>query len=68
MLTLELTKGGTAANFFVNRWEAVPVSAQAPAGFDYVDKTSLTPLGSVFAAVNRHERSGLLRGVRQHHV
>jgi hypothetical protein len=52
VLTLELTKGGTAANFFVQRWEAVPVSSQAPAGYDYVDRTTNTPAGSVYAAVN----------------
>src|SRR5262245_33463241 len=55
VLTLELTKGGSAPNFFVNRWEAVPVSSQAPDGFDYVDRTSATPVGSVFAEVNHSD-------------
>ncbi|MDB5277523.1 MAG: hypothetical protein JWR61_2478 [Ferruginibacter sp.] len=52
VLTLALTKGGSSAGFFVERWQAVPVSTQAPAGFDYVDRTASIPAGSTFASVN----------------
>ena len=45
-LTLLLTKGGASAGFFVNRWQAVV------GGFDYVDRTSAIPAGSVYASVN----------------
>jgi hypothetical protein len=47
-----LTQGGSTAGFFVSRWQAVPVSSQAPAGFDYVDVTASTPSNAAFAAVN----------------
>ena len=45
-ITLLLTKGGSTAGFFVNRWEKVGSK------FDYVDRTSLVPAGAVYAAVN----------------
>jgi hypothetical protein len=52
VVTLELTRGGKTPNFFFNRWESVPVSTQAPAGYDYVDRTSSVPGTSVLAAVD----------------
>jgi hypothetical protein len=46
LLTLALTNGGGAAEFFVNKWDN-------PAGiYDYIDKTSSTPAGSVYASTN----------------
>ena len=49
LLTLALSNGGGTAEFFVNRWQAVP---GATGGFDYVDRTSARPANSVFAATN----------------
>jgi len=46
LLTLELTNGGSSANFFVDRWQAVG------SGFDYVDRTDDVPAGSVLGDVN----------------
>ncbi len=46
LLTLALTNGGGSAEFFVNSWQ--PVAG----GFDYVDKTTVTPAGSVYASTN----------------
>ncbi|MFE3871227.1 T9SS type A sorting domain-containing protein [Flavobacterium sp. ZS1P70] len=46
LLTLAITNGGGAAEFFVNKWDN-------PAGiYDYIDKTSSTPAGSVYASTN----------------
>src|SRR5262249_17528285 len=47
VLTLSLTRGGSSAGFAISRWEAVPVSTQAPDGFDYVDRTALVPSTAV---------------------
>ncbi|MFV5700218.1 hypothetical protein ACM55H_17815 [Flavobacterium sp. ZT3R17] len=46
LLTLALTNGGGAAEFFVNKWDLVGGI------YDYVDKTSSTPAGSVYASTN----------------
>jgi hypothetical protein len=46
LLTLALTNGGGTAEFFVNRWETIP------GGYDYIDKTSVVPAGSVYASTN----------------
>ena len=46
LLTLALTNGGGAAQFFVNKWDLVGGL------YDYVDKTSVTPAGSVYASTN----------------
>jgi hypothetical protein len=46
ILTLQLTNGGSSANFFVERWQHVG------GGFNYVDRTSALPVGSTFATVN----------------
>ncbi|WP_165930057.1 gliding motility-associated C-terminal domain-containing protein, partial [Flavobacterium caseinilyticum] len=46
VLTLLLTQGGSAAGFFINRWESTG------SGYDYIDRTASIPIGSVFAAVN----------------
>ncbi|MFV8346098.1 gliding motility-associated C-terminal domain-containing protein [Flavobacterium sp. ZB4P13] len=46
ILTLLLTNGGSTSGFFISRWESVP------GGYDYIDRTSSTPLGSVYASVN----------------
>ncbi len=46
LLTLALTNGGGAAEFFVNIWDN-------PTGpYDYIDKTALTPAGAVYASTN----------------
>lgn len=47
LLTLSLTGGGGTAEFFVNKWLEV-----SPGFFDYVDKTSASPAGSVYASTN----------------
>src|SRR5258706_2963806 len=47
ILTLELTNGGSTADFFVQRWEEI-----SPGVFDYVDESAAIPAGSTFAAVN----------------
>jgi hypothetical protein len=47
VLTLELTNGGSTAEFFVERWEA-----NSHGGFDYVDRTTALPAGATYAAVN----------------
>ena len=46
LLTLSLLQGGGTPEFFVNRWQAVSGS------YDYVDRTSTTPAGSIFASTN----------------
>ena len=47
ILTLQLTKGGSSANFLVQQWQAI-----GGGNYDYVDITSTLASGSVFAAVN----------------
>src|SRR5205814_2658559 len=57
LLTLELTNGGSVANFFVSRWELASgnTSCNPATSYDYVDVTTpvitATP-PAVFAAVN----------------
>jgi hypothetical protein len=49
LLTLELTNGGTSANFYVHRWEET-----SPGVFDYMDESTAIPMSSTFAAVNQN--------------
>ena len=47
LLTLALTNGGGAAEFFVNKWDL-----NGSGVYDYLDKTSVIPASSVFASTN----------------
>jgi len=53
LLTLSLTQGGSVAGFRIERWENNPnYPGGNQAEFTYIDRTSSTPLNSVYAAVN----------------
>ena len=52
MLSISLTKGGTAPGLCVLQVEAAPGGGNG-CGFDYVDATAAIPAGKVYGAVNQ---------------